>query len=57
VTKLDAALAAVARLACDTAPIIYFVEAHPRYDPLVINVFQRIANGAITGVTSVITLK
>jgi predicted nucleic acid-binding protein len=56
VTKLDDALAAVTRLACDTAPIIYFVEAHPRYDPLVINVFQRIADGAIAGVTSVITL-
>jgi len=56
VTRLDVALAAVTRLASDTAPIIYFVEAQPRYDLLVMNVFQRIANGAIIGVTSVITL-
>jgi predicted nucleic acid-binding protein len=56
VTKLNDALVAVTRLACDTAPIIYFIEAHPQYDPLVANVFQRIANGAITGLTSALTL-
>lgn len=30
--RLDDGLAAVSRLAFDAAPIIYFVEAHPRYD-------------------------
>ncbi len=55
-TRLDDSLAGVTRLACDTAPIIYFIEAHPRYDALVTSVFQRIAAGTITGFTSVITL-
>ena len=55
-TLLDSALADVTRLGLDTAPIIYFVEAHPRYDALVTEVFQRIANGRLVGVTSVITL-
>ena len=50
------ALADGARLGLDTAPVIYFVEAHPRYDALVTPVFQSIASGQWTGVTSVITL-
>jgi hypothetical protein len=40
--KLDADLTAVSRLAFDTAPIIYFVEAHPRYDALVTAIFERL---------------
>ncbi|MBM4080282.1 MAG: type II toxin-antitoxin system VapC family toxin [Planctomycetes bacterium] len=55
-TKLADALAGVARLGFDTAPVIYFVEAHPRYDALVTEVFQRVASRALDGVTSVITL-
>jgi hypothetical protein len=37
-TKLDDALAGVTRLGFDTAPVIYFVEAHPQYDALVTEV-------------------
>jgi predicted nucleic acid-binding protein len=55
-TKLDDALTGVTRLGFDTAPIIYFVEAHPQYDALVTEVFQRVADGALTGYTSVIAL-
>ena len=55
-TSLDSALTGVARLCLDTAPIIYFVEVHPHYDALVTEVFQRIADGRLVGVTSVITL-
>jgi hypothetical protein len=55
-TKLDEALAGVARLGLDTSPVIYFVEAHSRYDPVVTEVFRLVANGAIVGYTSVITL-
>ena len=55
-TRLEDALAGVARLGLDTAPIIYFVEAHPRYDALISEVFQRIADGRLVGVTSVITV-
>jgi predicted nucleic acid-binding protein len=53
---LEAALSSVKRLALDTAPIIYFVEANPRYDALVTAIFQRIANGDIEAVTSALTL-
>jgi predicted nucleic acid-binding protein len=55
-TKLDDALAGVTRLGFDTAPIIYFVEAHPTYDALVTEIFQRVDDGTLTGVTSVISL-
>jgi predicted nucleic acid-binding protein len=54
--SLDDALANVTALGFDTAPIIYFVEQHPRYDALVSAIFQRIADGAVRGVTSVISL-
>jgi hypothetical protein len=54
--KLDDALAGVDRLGFDTAPIIYFVEAHPHYDALVTEIFRRVAMRVIQGVTSVITL-
>jgi predicted nucleic acid-binding protein len=53
--KLDDALSGIIRLGLDTAPVIYFVEANPKYDALVTAIFQRIANGALKGITSVIT--
>src|SRR5258707_12969240 len=54
--KLDDALHGVSRLAFDTAPIIYFVEAHPTFDGLVSNIFNRVASGELEGWTSVISL-
>ena len=54
--KLDAALSGVTRLGFDTAPIIYFVEANPRYDAVITEIFQRVDIGAVQGVTSVISL-
>src|SRR5258705_11008948 len=54
--KIDDALQGVSRLAFDTAPIIYFVEANPTYDSLVSNIFKRVAAGEIEGWTSVISL-
>lgn len=54
--RLHDALAAVSRLAFDTAPIIYFMEAHPRYDALVSAIFERVARGELEGLTSVISL-
>ena len=53
---IDNALSGVTKLGIDTQIVIYFVEAHPEYDELVTEVFQRIAENIITGVTSVITL-
>ena len=54
--KIDDALRGVSRLAFDTAPIIYFVEANPTYDSLVANIFNRVATGEVEGWTSVISL-
>jgi predicted nucleic acid-binding protein len=54
--KLDDALTGVTHLRFDTAPIIYFIEATPHYDALVTATFQRIADGSLIGITSVITL-
>lgn len=56
VRKLDEALAGVSALGFDTSPVIYFIEANPRYDKLVTSVFKRIENGDIFGFTSVVTL-
>jgi predicted nucleic acid-binding protein len=56
VTSLDAALAGVTRLGLDTAPVVYLVETHPRYGPLVEEVFDRLARGQFRAVTSPITL-
>jgi predicted nucleic acid-binding protein len=54
--KIDDALKGVSRLAFDTAPIIYFIEANPAYDSLVSNIFNRVAAEEIEGWTSVISL-
>lgn len=54
--KLDDALKGVSRLAFDTSPIIYFVEANPSYDKLVSDIFNRIEASYLEGWTSVITL-
>jgi predicted nucleic acid-binding protein len=56
VVKLADALRGVTDLGLDTAPVVYFLEAHPQYGPLVREVFQRIGNGEITARTSVVTL-
>ncbi len=54
--KLHDALAGVARLGVDTAPIIYFIEVHPRYEVIVEQIFGLIASGSLIGVTSTISL-
>ena len=54
--ELETALHGVARLAFDTSPIIYFIEAHPRYDSLVTEVFRHLDRRLMVGFTSVIAL-
>ncbi len=54
--KVDDALRGVTRLGLDTAPVIYFVEANPRYDAVVTAIFQRFVDGRCRGITSVVTL-
>jgi predicted nucleic acid-binding protein len=56
VVKLDDVLQGVSRLGVDTAPVVYLIERHPQYHPLVREAFERLANGEFAGVTSVITL-
>jgi len=54
--KLADALAGIGYLGFDTAPIIYFIEVHPKYDALVTEVFRRIDDAKLLGCTSVITV-
>src|SRR5215211_7376016 len=56
VIKLDKALKNIPLVAFDTSPIIYFVEANPNYDALITEIFRRVDDGEISGLTSVITL-
>lgn len=54
--KLVAATQDVTRLGLDSAPVIYLIEMHPRYDHLVSEVFRQIEAGRFLGITSVVTL-
>lgn len=54
--KLDDALDGTTALGIDTAPLIYFVERHPRYLELMREILQRVDTGQITGYSSVVTL-
>jgi hypothetical protein len=56
VTRLATALGGVTRLCLDTAPVVYLVEMHPRYSPLVLEILNHMARGRFRVVTSVVTL-
>jgi predicted nucleic acid-binding protein len=43
-------------VALDTAPLIYFIERHPVYYPLVKPFFEALAQGKVTAITSTVTL-
>lgn len=43
-------------VALDTAPLIYYIEAHPAYLPLIDPFFSALAVGEFQVVTSIITL-
>ena len=49
-TLLPEPLREVRRLGFDTAPVIYFVEAHPEYDAQITPIFERIRQGELEGV-------
>ncbi|CAN1211676.1 Ribonuclease VapC [Tumidithrix helvetica PCC 7403] len=53
--KVETALNGVTKLFLDTAPVIYFVEANPKYLQIVESIFDRIENG-LTAITSPVTL-
>ena len=54
--KLADGLRSVTRLGIDTPPLIYFIESHPRYDSLVIEIFRQIDESLFAGITSVVSL-
>lgn len=43
-------------VAIDTVVFVYFIEEHPRYLPLVAELFEAVDAGAIAAVTSTVTL-
>lgn len=49
-------LAEMTKIGIDTAPIIYYIEKHPKYDQTVSSFFLAIKQGSVTGITSVISL-
>jgi predicted nucleic acid-binding protein len=54
--KISDRLQAVTRLFLDSAPVIYAVEKHPRYVDLVRVALKRLDAGALSAVTSPVTL-
>lgn len=54
--KIAERLQTVTRVFLDSAPVIYYVEANPRYRPIVEVIFDRLDYGALTAVTSPVTL-
>ena len=54
--KVDDALRNVTRIFLDSAPVIYFVERHPQYLPVVKRVFTRIDEGTLPAISSPMTL-
>lgn len=54
--KIEDALQNVTRLFLDSAPVIYYVEEHPRYISLMDALFEHIETTALTTVASPVTL-
>jgi hypothetical protein len=53
---LTEAVREVRRLFLDTAPVVYYLEGHVRYLPVLEPIFARLDSGALRSVTSPITL-
>ena len=49
-------LKSISSLFLDTAPIIYYIEAHPQYGPLVSEVVREFQSGRLAAYSSVVTL-
>jgi len=54
--EIDSILRTVQRLFLDTAPIIYYVENHPRYVETMERVFEALDVGRLQAITSPVTL-
>lgn len=53
---IDDELSSITSLFIDTAPIIYFIEAHPQFGPLSKKIFDSFLSGRFMAYSSVITL-
>jgi predicted nucleic acid-binding protein len=53
---MNALLSGLDRIFLDSAPVIYFVERHPVYSPVLQPIFSSIEAGEVTAVASPITL-
>ncbi|KIE18620.1 hypothetical protein DS62_12330 [Smithella sp. SC_K08D17] len=53
---LSEVLGKIKTIFLDTAPVIYFIEAHPQFGPLVRQVIELMNENRIQAVTSVLTL-
>lgn len=49
--NIQESLEGVTRLFLDKSPVIYYVEQHPQYLPIVSVVFARILDGSLMAVT------
>lgn len=54
--KIEQAIAGVKLIFLDTAPVIYYVERHPTFFPLVQPIFESLSDRDLQAVTSPITL-
>jgi len=54
--NLSDAIAPINTFFIDTAPIIYYIEAHPQFGPLVKNVIDAVQAGKFVAFSSVVTL-
>ncbi len=55
-TNLHHVFDGVTRIGIDTSPFIYLIEVHTEYYPLVASLFEGLDSGAISAVTSTITV-
>ena len=53
--KIEQAIAGVKLIFLDTAPVIYFIERHPTFFPLVRPIFESLSDGDFRAVSSPIT--
>jgi len=56
INSLEKQLKDVKRITLDTAPLIYFIERHPKYSSIMHEIISRIDSGLIEAYSSVITL-
>ena len=54
--RIEQAIAGVKLIFLDTAPVIYYIERHPTFFPLVRPIFESLSDGDLRAVSSPITL-